>query len=139
MGHVRLYGERGRGGAERDGHHKTLTREQECRQKPPGLKIEGRNPETRRNTETKKTHTPGDACRRVEELNDYRGGRRLLRPSTHTQAKYHHPHRSGTNLHTGRWNPGEGIGQQSTGEVRRRSPPDGRRATRRCWRGRLTD
>ena len=42
-----------------------------------------------------KTHTTGDACRRDKELNDYCGGRRLLRPSTHTQAKYHKPHRSG--------------------------------------------
>ena len=69
---------------------------------------------------SKKSHSPGNACRRVEELKDYRGGRRLLRPSTNTQAKYHQPHRSGTNLHIGRWNPGEGI--WST--VHRRSPPE---------------
>ena len=38
---------------------------------------------------------PGDACRRVEELNDYRGGCLILGPSTHNQAKYHQPHSSG--------------------------------------------
>ena len=75
----------------------------------------------------------GDACRCVEELKDYRGGRRFLRPSPHTQAKYHQPHRSETNVHTGaleprrdyrstvhRWSPPE----ESAGGVRRRSPPE---------------
>ena len=51
------------------------------------------------------------------------GGRRLLRPSTHTQAKYHQPYRPETHRHAGRWNPGEGIGrrlpEESPGGVHR--------------------
>ena len=50
-------------------------------------------------------------------------GRRILRHSTHTQAKYHQPHRLETNRQTGRWNPVEGIGQrppeESAGGVHR--------------------
>ena len=67
-----------------------------------------------------KTHSSGDACRRVEELKDYRRGRRLLRPSTHTQAKYHQPHRSGVK-------PTYGALESSRGNwstVHRRSPPE---------------
>ena len=57
------------------------------------------------------------------ELKDNRGGRRLLRPSTHTQAKYHQPHRSETHRHAGPCNPVEGIGrrppEESAGGVHR--------------------
>ena len=78
--------------------------EQDCWRTPSGLKIEGRNPESSRNPETKKTHTLGNACRHVEDLNDYRGGRRILRPSTHTQAKYHQRTGWGANPQTAeRW------------------------------------
>ena len=68
MGNVRLYGERGRGGGKIEtGTTKDLTRDQEWRQKMSGLKIEGRNPETRINPVSKKKHicqtTPVDASR----------------------------------------------------------------------------
>ena len=53
VGQKKLYGERGRGGGgqRETGTTKNSTRDQECRQKLSGLKIEGRNPETRRNPE----------------------------------------------------------------------------------------
>ena len=99
-----------------------------------GLKIEGRHPESRRNPEDEKKHTLDDACRRVEELNDYRGGRRLLGPSTHTRAKYHQPHKSGGQTFIRDAGNQERALVDSPLEVWRR-PPDGRRVTRRCWRG----
>ena len=77
-------------GAARDGHQeKHPTRDKECRQQPPGLKIEGRNPECRSNPDAEKNTFAKDACRRVKGLKDNHGGRGLLRPSTHTQAKYY--------------------------------------------------
>ena len=54
-----------------------------------------------------------------QELKDNCGGRRLLRPSTHTQAKYHQPHRSETHRNAGPWNPRRGHWSASTGGVHR--------------------
>ena len=85
-----------------------------------GLKIKVRHPEPRRNPEAEKTHTPGDVCQRAKEINDYHGGRRLLRPSTQTQAKYHQPHRLGSK-------PTDGLLETRRGHwstFRRRSPPE---------------
>ena len=47
----------------------------------------------------------------TRQLKDNCGGRRLLRPPTHTQAKYHQTHRAVTNLKLGapKLNPGAGI------------------------------
>ena len=39
---------------------------------------------------------PGRRLSTRRGTQDHHGGRCLLRPSTHTQAKYHHPHRSGS-------------------------------------------
>ena len=53
-------------------------------------------------TRTSKTaRFPGRCLSTRRRTPDHCGGRRLLRPSAHTQAKYHQPHRSGggANLH----------------------------------------
>ena len=53
-----------------------------------------------------KVSYPGQRLPTRRGTQDHHGGRRLLCPSTHTQAKYHQPHSSGgggANLHTGRW------------------------------------
>ena len=56
------------------------------------------------------------------QLKDNRGERRLLRPPTHTQAKYHQPHRAVTHLKHGVPEPRSGhfvlVG------VHRRIPPE---------------
>ena len=60
-----MYGEKGEGGggAESDGpQEKNSTRDQECQQQPPGLKIEGRNPECRSNPDAKKNAFARDGC-----------------------------------------------------------------------------
>ena len=55
---------------------------------------------------------PGRRLATRRETQDHRGGRRLLRPSTHTQAKYHQPHRSGVGC-----KPAYGtLGQETRGE-----------------------
>ena len=45
--------------------------------------------------ETEKKPHAGRRLSTRQETQDHRGGRRLLRPSTHTRSKYHQPHRSG--------------------------------------------
>ena len=59
------------GGHRETGTTKNLTRDQECRKKPSGLNIEGRNPDTRRNTELKKhirQATPVDASKKSRTI-----------------------------------------------------------------------
>ena len=96
MGHVQWYGERGGGGQRETG----TTRIEEgprasTKETSSGLNNAGRHPESRAGLatvrgwnrahrhiiraclpgpETKKTHTPGDACRHVEELKTIAGG-----------------------------------------------------------------
>ena len=43
----------------------------------------------------------------TRQLKDNRGGRRLLRPPTHTEAKYHQPHRAVTHQERGATEPPE--------------------------------
>ena len=108
-------------GAARDGHQeKNPTRDQEFQQQPPGLNIKGRNPECRSNQDAEKNTFARDACRRVKGIKDNHGGRRLLHPSTHTQAKNHQPHRAKTHQHSERQNPGAVI----LVGVHQRSPPE---------------
>ena len=82
------------------GTKKTLTRDKYVNKNRRAYRelAEMRRPFARRRLSTRR------------ELKDNRGGRRLLLPSTHTQAKYHQPHRSETHRHAGPWNPVEGIG-----------------------------
>ena len=61
VGHVQLYGERGRGSRESRAPRE-ITRDQECQQQPAGLKITGRNAECRRNPDAKKNTFAKDAC-----------------------------------------------------------------------------
>ena len=74
MGQLRLYGERGKGGDRQIRAPQASTRDQERRLK---TRYAWRRLSTR------------------QETQEHLRGRRLLRPSTHTQAKYHQPHRSG--------------------------------------------
>ena len=127
VGYVRLYGERGRGGggAARDRHQENFN-EGRCRQKPSGLEslAEMRWPFARRRLLTRR-------------LKNNRRGRRLLCPPTHTQAKYHQPHRAVT--HQQRRAPEPRSGHFVLVGVHRRSPPEeptGRTTgIRRCWGG----
>ena len=107
------------GGAVRDGHQEKFNEGQEFRQKPSGLNIEGRNQEISRNAETPKKTFARRRLSTRQERKDNRGGRRLLRPSTPTQAKYHQPHRSKTHRHSG-----AGIQERALVGVHRRSPPE---------------
>ena len=51
-----------------------------------------------------------DACRRDDGPTTTAGGRLIFRPSTHThtQAKYHHPYRSGGGVQACIWDAGSG-------------------------------
>ena len=60
----------------------------------------------------------------TRQLKDNRGGRRLLRPPTHTQAKYHQLHRAVTNLKRGAPEPNPGAGIFVLVGVHRRSSPE---------------
>ena len=59
-----MYGERGRGGGEQreTGTKRNSTRDQECQQQPPGLKIKGRNPDCRSNPDAEKNTFARDTC-----------------------------------------------------------------------------
>ena len=88
------------------------------------------------------THLSGLCLPTRRWTQDHRGGRRLLRPPTHTQAKYHQPHRSGggckpaygrlgREIRRGHWSAGAG------GLVAFRRTDDGGRTTggTRHWGG----
>ena len=50
------------------------TRDQECQQQPPGLKIEGRNPECRSNPDAEKTQSPGTPVDASRDSRTIKGG-----------------------------------------------------------------
>ena len=82
-----------------------------------GLKTEGRHPESRRNPETKKTHTLVTPVNTLSNSMTIAGGAVSYSPTPTPEPSTTSRTGRGEKLHTGRWKPGEVIGRQSAGGV----------------------
>ena len=122
VGYVRFNRERGRGGvvSARDGHQeKHPTRSQECWQQPPGLKIEGSNPECRSNPDAEKTHSPGTPVDASRDSRTIMGGAVFYAPQPTPNAS--------TTGRIGRKHismRGSGTQERALVGVHQRSPPE---------------